>query len=135
MSEENVELVRWVYEKSHARRTVDVTGSEERVSPGYRFHTRPAFPGPPAYRLDQMVDLWADLDATYTDYSLVPEVYEPIGPSHVLVTLLATTRLRGSDRQLVEHLYMLWRVTDGRVQETWTATDREQALKAGGLAE
>ena len=135
MSEENVELVRWVYEKSHARRTVDVPGREDRVAVDYRFHTRPDFPGPPAYRLDQMVDLWADLDATYIDYSLVPEGYEPIGPAHVLVTLLETARLRGSDQQIVQHLYMLWRVKEGRVQETWTSTDREQAVRAGGLSE
>ena len=82
-----------------------------------------------------MVELWADLDATFTDYSLIPESYEPIGPDHVLVTLRQTARLRGSDQRLVESLYMLWQLSEGKVQETWTFTDRMQALAAGGLSE
>ena len=135
MSEENVEIVRWVYEEGHAQRTVDILGSEDRVASDYRFHTRPDFPGRSAYRIDQMVELWADLDATFTDYSLIPESYEPIGPDHVLVTLRQTARLRGSDQRLVESLYMLWQLSEGKVQETWTFTDRMQALAAGGLSE
>ena len=135
MSEENVEVVRWVYEKGFAQRTVDVPGSEDRMTSDYRFHTRPDFPGPPFYNLDQMVELWADLDSTFIDYSLTPESYEPVGPAHVLVTMSQTTRLRGSDQQIVETLYMLWHLIDGKAHETWTSTDREQALEAGGLSE
>ena len=135
MSEESIELVRWFYEQGYARRTVDPPGFEDRLASDYRFHTRPSFPGPAAYRLDQLADLWADLDATYTDYSLVPKSYEPIGPAHVLVTLLQTARLRDSGDQIDETLYMLWHLSDGKAQETWTATDREQVFKAGGLPE
>ena len=29
---------------------------------------------------------------------------------------------------------MLWYLAGGKVQETWTSTDKEQALKAGGLS-
>jgi hypothetical protein len=133
-SDENVEIVRWVYEQGFARRTIDLPGAEDRMAAGYRFHTRPDFPGRSAYRLDQMVELWADLDATWADHSLVPESYEPIGPAHVLVTLRQTARLRGSDQQLVERLYMLWHLSDGRAQETWTSVDRAQVLGAGGLS-
>src|SRR5689334_2681568 len=99
MSNENVEIVRWVYEKGHAQRTIDIPGREDRVAADYRFHTRPDFPGRSAYRLDQMVELWADLDSTFTDYSLIPQRYEPFGDSHVLVTLRQTARLRGSDQE------------------------------------
>jgi hypothetical protein len=61
--------------------------------------------------------------------------YEPVGPAHVLVTLRQTARLRGSDQQLTELIYMLWHLVEGRAQETWTSSVREQALKAGGLLE
>jgi hypothetical protein len=94
----------------------------------------PDFPGGSAYRLDQLVEFWADLDATFTDYSLIPQSYEPIGPAHVLVTLRQTARLRGSDEQLTELIYMLWHLTEGKARETWTSTDREQVLAAGGVS-
>jgi len=58
-----------------------------------------------------------------------------VAADHVLVTLRQTARLRGSDQRLVESLYMLWQLSEGRVQETWTFTDRMQALAAGGLSE
>ena len=132
MSRENVEAVRWAYENTHARRSVDVPGVEDRVAADYRFHPRPDFPGRPFYRLDEMVDLWADLDTTFTDYSLVAESYESIGPAHVLVTLHQTARLRGSDLVLNDPLFMVWELADGKIQETWTFTDREQAVQAAG---
>jgi hypothetical protein len=135
MSDENVGIVRWAYENGFAQRTVDMPGSGDRVAPDYRFHTRPDFPGRSAYRLDQMVELWADIDATFTDYSLTAESYEPIGPAHVLVTVRQATRLRGSDQRLVERLYMLWYLTDGRVQETWTSADRAEILESHGLSD
>jgi hypothetical protein len=135
MSEENVETVRWVYEKSYARRTVDVPGIEERVAPDYAFHPRHGFPGRAAYRLDEMVDLWADLDTTFTDHSLLPQSYEAIGSAHVLVTLRQAARLRGSNQWIDDTIYMLWHLVEGRAQQTWTFADRTPALEAAGLSE
>jgi hypothetical protein len=135
MSKKNVEVVRWAYENSHARRTVDVPGIEERVTPGYTFHPRDGWPGPMAYRLDEMTALWADLDSTFSDHSLVPQSYEAIGSTDVLVTLHQTARLRGSDHRINDTIYMLWRLVEGRADETWTFTDRAMALEAAGSRE
>jgi hypothetical protein len=135
MSEKQLELVRWLHEEGHARRTVESPGAEDRIASDYRFHPRPDFPGRSTYGLDEMVKFWADLDATFTDYSLIPQSYESIGSTHVLVTLRQTARLRGSDQLLTELIYMLWQLVDGRAQETWTFTDRERALEAAGLSE
>ena len=88
-----------------------------------------------AYRLDQLVDFWAELDTTFIDHGLIPQGYEPIGPAHVLVTVRQTARLRGSDQRLIETLYMLWHLAEGKLQETWTFTDRAQALEAAGVSE
>jgi hypothetical protein len=44
-----------------------------------------------------------------------------------------TTQLRGSDQQLTEIIYMLWHLTDGKAQETWTSTERQQVFEAAGL--
>jgi hypothetical protein len=133
--EGNVEIVRWLHEEGYARRTVDSPGAEDRVSADYRFHPRPGFPGRSTYRLDEMVEFWADLDATLIDHSLIPQSYEPIGSAHVLVTLRQTARVRGSKRLLTEIIYMLWHLVDGRARETWTSTGRVQVLEAAGLSE
>jgi len=82
-----------------------------------------------------MVDFWADLDRTFDDYSLSPQGYESLGPAYVLVTLRQTARLRGSDQHLVEPLYMLWELAEGKLQETWAYTDKAQALEAAELQE
>ena len=132
MSNENVEVVRWAYENSHAQRSVDVPGIEERVTPSYTFHTREGWPGATSYRLAEMTALWADIDTTFSDHSLVPQSYEAIGSTDVLVTLHQTARLRGSDHRINETIYMLWRLVDGRAEETWTFTDRAKALEAAG---
>ena len=134
MSQENVKTVQWVYERGHAQRTVDVPGVEDRVASDYRFHPRPDFPGRAVYGLQELVDFWADLDTTFTDYSLVPQNYEPIGPAHVLVTMRQTARLRGSDQSINELIYMLWHLVEGKLQETWTFTDRAEAIDAAGLS-
>lgn len=82
-----------------------------------------------------MIEFWADLDTTFTDCSLIPQSYEPVGPAHVLVRLRQTARLRDSDQRLNETLYMLWHLTGGKAEETWTFTVREQALESAGLSE
>jgi ketosteroid isomerase-like protein len=133
MSKENVEIVRAVYEEGYAKRTVDLPSLRALLSPDYRFHTRPGWPGQAVYRLDEMTTLWADLDATLTDHSLVPTHYEAIG-TYVLVTLQQTARLRGSNQELNETIYQLWLLTEGTIQETWTYTQRAEALEAAGLA-
>ena len=129
MSQENVEIVRFAYEEGHARRTVDVPGLDELVSPDYRFHARPDWPGQSVYRLDEMTALWADLDATFANHSLVPTHYEDMG-AYVLVTLQQTARLRGSDKKINDTIYQLWLLREGKVQETWTFTEKADALKA-----
>ncbi len=134
MSQENVEIVRWAFEEGLAQRTVDLPGIGERVAPDYLFHTRSGFPGRTVYRLDELTELWADLDATFTDHSMVPTRYEEIGP-YVLVTLQQTARLRGSDHEINLTLYQLWLLSGGKIQETWVFTYKEEALEAAGLSE
>ena len=81
-----------------------------------------------------MTALWADLDATFTDHSLVPTQYEAVG-TFVLVTLQQTARALDSDLEINDTIYQLWLLTDGKVQETWTFTERAEALEAAGQRE
>lgn len=129
-----MEIVRWAFEEGLARRTVNIPGAEERFASDYRFHTPPGFLGRTVYRLDELTPLWADLDTTFTDHSLVPMHYEEIG-TYVLVTLQQTARLRGSDDEINFTFYQLWLVSEGKIQETRTFTDNAEALEAAGLPE
>ena len=135
MSRENLEIVRWAYEEMFPRRSVDVPGIEDRFAPDYRFNTRPGFPGRIRYPLDELPAIWADLDSTYTDYSLVPQSYEPLGADFVLVTLRQEARLRGSDQRIDQTIYHLSRLAEGRLQESWTFIDEAEAREAAGLSE
>lgn len=127
-------MVRLAYEEGHARRTVDVPSVEERTSPDYRFHSRPEWPGQSVYSLEELPALWADLDATFTDHSLVPTDYEDLGP-YVLVTIHQTARLRGSETEIDQTLYHLWLVIEGKIQETRAFAERAEALKSAGVLE
>jgi ketosteroid isomerase-like protein len=129
VSEDHVEIVRMAYEVGYLNRRVDVPGVGDRFEDGYLFHTRPGFPGRLAYRKDEMTELWADLDSTYMDYELSPENYETIG-GDVLVRSRQSARLRGSEVRLDESVFHLWRLRDGKVIETWTYSNEQDALAA-----
>lgn len=128
---ENVEAVRLAYEVAYARRSVEDV--REAFSEDYVFHARPEFPGRPEYGVDEMTQLWADLDETYTEFSLVPQDFVPTGSEHVLVTVRTSTRLRGSDARIESTAYHLWHVPDGRPRRTWGYSTRAEALQAAGL--
>ncbi len=134
MSQEYVEIVRFAYEEGLAKRTTDHPDTPERFADDFRFHARRGFPGRPVYRLDQVTELWADLDATFTDYSIYPDGYESIG-EYVLVRIRQSARLKGSDKRLDDTLYHLWHVVDGKAKEGWAYGRREEALEAAGLSE
>jgi hypothetical protein len=133
MSQENLEIVRLAYEKGYLNRTADHPEVRGRVADGFRFHARRGFPGRPVYRLDEMTELWADLDATFTDYSLSPESYEALGEEYVLVRLRQSARLRGSNARLDETVYHLWNISGGKAVEAWTYGREAEALESAGL--
>jgi hypothetical protein len=132
MSRENVDTVRLAYEVAYAQRSVDDV--RDAFAEDYVFHSRPEFPGRLSYRADDMPQLWADLDETYTEFSLVPEDFAPVG-DYVVVTLRQSARLRASDARIESTIYHVWHVQNGVPQETWGYSTREEALEAVGLRE
>ncbi len=132
MSQENVEVVRRAYEESYAARSVENT--RDYVAEDFRFHMRPEWPGRAIYGREQMTEIWAELDQTYSEFSLVPEEYEQLG-GFVLVRLSVSARLRESDARLDQALYHLWEIRDGKAVAAWGYGDREEALEAAGLRE
>ena len=132
MSQENVDLVRRLYEESYRTRNIEST--RDSVSEEFRFHTRPEWPGRAVYGRDEMPEVWADLDETFSEYSLVPQEFEHLG-DYVLVTLNVSASFRQGEIRLEEALYHLWKVREGKAIEAWTYGEKDEALEAVGLRE
>jgi ketosteroid isomerase-like protein len=86
------------------------------------------------YRLEELPQLWADLDDTYTEFSLVPEDFALVG-EYVVVIVRVSARMRASDARIEETLCHLWHVRDGKAREAWSYNTRAEALEAVGLRE
>src|SRR5688500_1461105 len=132
MSEENVEMVRVAYDVAYAERSVD--GVRDQFAKSFVWHSRPEWPGKTTYRVDEMPDLWADLDETFSEVELVPVEFEEVTDGYVLVTVQQSARLRDSDERVETTIWHLWRV-QGMPQEGWVFGERIEALKAAGLSE
>lgn len=132
MSHENVEAVRLAYEVAYAERSVE--NVRDAFDENFVWHARPEFPGRSEYRADDMPRLWADLDDTYSDFSLVPEDFAAIG-DYVVVTVGLSARMRGSDTRLESTVYHVWDVGGGKPREAWAYTHRAEALEAVGRRE
>jgi ketosteroid isomerase-like protein len=132
MSQENVEAVRRAYEVAYPERTVE--NVLDAVDENFVWHQRSEWPGRSLYRMEDMPQLWADLDDTYTEFSLVPEEFAPMG-EYVVVTVRNSARMRASDARIEATLYHVWHVRDGKAREAWTYSTRAEALRAVGLHE
>ena len=132
MSRENIEVVRLAYDVAYVQRSVEDV--RDRFAPDFVFHTRPEWPGRQLYRFKEIEQLWADLDETFSDYSLMPIEFEDVG-DYVLVTLQSSAQMRGSHVRVEGKVWHLWRVADGKPQEAWTFGSRNEALEAVGPRE
>lgn len=131
-ADENVEIVRMAYEVSYAQRSVDVL--RQHFPDDFVFHMRPEFPGRSEYGVDDMSQLWADLDETFTEYQLTPADFTVHG-DYVVVAIDQSALLRASEMRVQETIYHLWHVVDGQPREAWAYTERQEALEAVGARE
>jgi hypothetical protein len=132
MSQENVDFIRLAYSEGYAPRSVE--GLRERFAEDFCFHMRPNWPGRPAYGLEEMTELWADLDQTYTEYHLAPVDLVPAG-DRVMVTLSQSARMRGSDARVESTIWHVWEIRDGKARQAWVLDSETDALEAVGLSE
>ena len=133
MSLANVDLVRRAYDVAYVERSVE--NVRALASDDWVFHGRPEFPGRQVYRMEEMPEIWADLDETYSEFSLTPEDFTPIGKEHVVVRIKTSARLRGSELRMDATQYHIWHVQAGKLRETWACNTRQEALEAAGLRE
>ena len=132
MSRANIDLIRLAYDVAWPQRSID--GFQDRFADDFIWRQRPEFPGRSVYARDEMLELWADLDATFSEYKLEAVDYADAG-EYVVVTVSTSSRLRGSDHRVEATLWHVWRVIDGLVAEAVTYSSRRAALEAAGMAE
>jgi hypothetical protein len=132
MAGENVEAVRLAYDIAYAQRSVE--NVREAFAEDFVFHMRAEWPGRSLYRIDEMPQLWADLDETYAEFRLVPEEFFPAGEC-VIVTIKQSARLRGSDARVDSTIFHVWQIREGKPQQAWAYRSRSEALEAVGLRE
>ncbi len=134
MSQENtnIERVRLAYELSYPARSIEPI--KQWISRDFRWHQRREWPGRLVYKADELPQLWADIDDTYSEFTLVPEDFTEVG-EYVIVTVRNSARLRGSDERVEGTIFHVWHVPNGIGLEAWVYSDREEALEAVGLRE
>ena len=128
MSQENVDLVRLAYDVAFAQRSIE--GVRHAFPEDYVFHTRAEWPGRRLYRMNEMTQLWADLDDIFSEYSLVPEEFATVGDDYVVVTIKVGFRMRGSDARIEQRVFHVWNVRDGKPRETRAFGNRDEARRA-----
>ena len=132
MSRENIELVRIAYDVAWPQRSVD--GFQDRFAEDFIWRQRPEWPGRSAYGRDEMPELWADLDETFSEYRLVAVEYAEAG-DYVVVTVNLSAYIRGSDDRIEGTVWHVWRVHDGLVAEVCVYSTRQEAVEAAGMHE
>ena len=124
-------MVRFAYDVAYAARNIERV--RDRFTHDFVWHARPEWPGRAAYSADEMTELWADLDETYSEFELVPVEFEQLGSDHVLVKVLMSSCLRGTDARIENTMWHLWRIED-KPSEAWGFSTRTEALEAARLS-
>jgi ketosteroid isomerase-like protein len=127
MSEENVELVRTIYERFRAG---DNDGALALHDPEIEVHDRAEAPDPQVYRGHEGVLRSLGVSqAAFDGLDLVPEEFLDTG-DHVVVVF----RFRGTGREsgvpIDERLAHLWTLRDGRAVRMAVHSTRDEALRA-----
>ena len=133
MSEENVNAVKALL-RAFADRDVDAAARV--LDP--QVAIRPAIVGGPervVYRgLSGNSELWADIDAAWAEFRIVPEEFRDLG-ARVLVLGRAFARGRESEVAIDEPAAWIAELHEGRIVTFQSFSSQQEALKAAGLSE
>jgi ketosteroid isomerase-like protein len=101
----------------------------EAFADDFTWHQRAEWPGRPVYRIDELPDLWAELDETYSEFVLEPVEFAEVG-NCVLVKVHTSAPLHASNERIDGVIWHVWQIVDGRVQNVHVYTERSDALEA-----
>ena len=133
MSEQNIEIVRTMYESVSAEGKLDA--NFEFLAPEVEFHLSGAFPDlEPMYRGHEGIRKLNDqLNAPWEEFSLNPDRFIDIGER---VLVLSHFRARGRDGiEATLPFAHLWTLRGGVVVRMDAFSDQRKALEAAGLSD
>jgi ketosteroid isomerase-like protein len=131
MSEENVEIIRRLYEAMEARDFDAIAELAHRDAEW--IHDRRVGLDP-ARGLESIIRYFSEQDEMFTELRAEPERFWEAG-ERVLVFLHVTGRGRGSDAPFDIRIAHLWTLEDGVAVRGEGFGDRDEALKVAGLSE
>jgi hypothetical protein len=117
--------VRRAFEVAYKNRNVEAMRSA--LTEDFEWHQRAEWPGRRVYGVEDLAELWAELEDTYSEY-----VVEPVGFSEsggcVIAEVHISARLRASDARIDGVTWQVWRLADGLVQDVRVYTERSEAF-------
>jgi ketosteroid isomerase-like protein len=132
MSQENVEIVRRMYE---AFNRGDVDAFLQRCAPEFEFRDLPQLPGSGVFvGRDGFRAWWSQLVDAFERLRFDPREFID-GGDHVVVAMHATGSGRGSGAKVEMQMSNVWTLGDGMVARLITYSDHAEALEAAGLGE
>jgi ketosteroid isomerase-like protein len=134
VSEENVELVRRLYE------VVDDAGLEEAVIEFMHpdVEVVPALEGPEGSIIrgrDGVREFARRWMTTFEDFQVEPERFVDSGGDMVVVYVRDRGRIQGSDAEIDARLLHVWTLPGRKIVRWQLFTEERQALEAAGLSE
>jgi ketosteroid isomerase-like protein len=134
MSEENVEVVRRLYELFE-RRDLDAA-IPELADPDIELRVPPLYPDiPDVFRGLEGIERWLSIvDDVWSVWRFEPERYFDAGSTVVVFTLLIAEQV-SSGIHLEREVGHLWTVHGGRATSIRVYLNRDEALQAAGLEE
>jgi ketosteroid isomerase-like protein len=134
MSQENVEVVRKLYEL-FARREIEPAFSEY-ADPNLELRVPPVYPDTPeVFRGREGVERWiAMIDEVWAEWRFEPERYLDAGPTVVVLARLIAEG-DSSGIHLEREVAHLWEVERGRATSIRVYLNQTDALDAAGLRE
>ena len=127
MSQENVDLVREIYERFRAG---DADGALELHDPDVEIRDRPEAPDPQVYRgREGVVRSLSVSQSTFEGLEILPEEFVDLGDDVMVVFRFVGTG-RESRVPVDERLVHLWTIRDGRAFRMAVHSSRDDALAA-----
>jgi ketosteroid isomerase-like protein len=132
MSEENVEIVRRVYEEISSR--LDVPA--ELFAPDYEMDmTDMAWDVGVRRGLEAAREAFLEYAATFEDFRIELREVIHADEEHVVTEIRDGGQVEGSDAQVWNRYFNAWTFRDGKIVRVSSHTDRTRALEAAGLSE
>ena len=133
MSQENVEVMRRVYEAMNRGGLDAVVGF---AHPDIEFVPPPEWHAAPTLRgIEPIKEISRQWVETFDNFRIDPERFIAAGEDQVVVFVRDSGQIKGSDAEIHNRFIHVWTLAAGQITKWQTFTDQSKALEAAGLRE